>query len=67
MAATRLSPTNEASTDNADMTSAMVKLAEEIEELTSDVIGYGMVFHSTTSSRDTVWRAALSFLSRLAE
>ena len=54
-------------TDNADTMSAMVKLAEEIEESSPDVIGYGMAFHPTTSSRDKVCRAALSFLSRPAE
>ena len=64
---TCLSPTNKASTDNADMMSAVVKLTREIEESSLDVIGYGRVFHSMTSSRDTVWRAALSSLSWPAE
>ena len=64
MAAIWLSPTNKASTGNTDMMSAVVKLAEEIEESSSYGIGYGMAFHSMTSSRDKVWRATLSFLSR---
>ena len=50
-----------------DTMSAMVKLAREIEESASDVVGYGMVSHPMTSSRDKLWRAMLSFLSRPAE
>merc|ERR1719328_428667 len=46
--------------------SRMVKLAREIESV-SDVVGYGMVSHPMTSSRDQVWRAMLSFLSRPAD
>ena len=40
------------------------KLAEEIEETSSDVIGYGMVFYAYA---DMMWRAMLSSLSRPAE
>jgi len=47
--------------------SRMVKLAREIEESASDVVGYGMVSHPMTSSRDKLWRAMLSFLSRPAD
>ena len=61
----RLSLTNKASTYHVDMVSAMVKLMREIVESSSDVIGCGMVFHSTTSSRDDVWRATLSSLGLL--
>jgi hypothetical protein len=50
-----------------DTMSAMVKLAREIEKSASDVVGYGMVSHPMTSSRDKLWRAMLSFLSRPAE
>merc|ERR1712065_30987 len=35
-----------------DTMSAMVKLAREIEKSASDVVGYGMVSHPMTSSRD---------------
>ena len=48
----RLSLTNKASTYSADMMSAMENFAEEKKESSSDVIGYGMAFHSTTPSRD---------------
>ena len=44
-----------------------MKLTREIEESASDDIGYGTVFHPTSSPRDKVWRATLSFLSRPAE
>jgi len=47
--------------------SRMVGLAREIEESPSDVVGYGMVSQPMTSSRDQVWRAMLSFLSRPAD
>ena len=47
--------------------SAMVTLSKEIEESSSDIIGYGKVSHPMTSSRDEVWRAVLSFVSRPAE
>ena len=40
-----------------DMMSAVVKLAREIEELTSDVIEYGMVPHVTAHSHNELWRA----------
>ena len=45
-----------------DTMSAMVKLAVkiEIEEAASNVIGYGMVSHLLTCSRDEWWRAILS-------
>ena len=36
-----------------DTRSAVVKLAKEFDVLASDVIGYGMVSHTTTFSR---WR-----------
>ena len=39
----------------------MVKLAREIEGMTSDVIGYGMVSHLMTYSRDELRRAMLCF------
>ena len=45
-----------------DKLSAMVKYVRS-----SDVIGYGMVSHSLTSSCGKVWRALLSFLSRPAD
>jgi hypothetical protein len=47
--------------------SKMAKLAREIDESASDVVGYGMVSHTMTSSRDRVWRAMLSFLPRPAD
>merc|ERR1712065_37752 len=50
-----------------DTMSAMVKLARQIDESASDVVGYGMVSHPMTSSRDKLGRAMLSFLSRPAE
>merc|ERR1712064_206724 len=50
-----------------DTMSAMVKLARQIDEAASDVVGYGMVSHPMTSSRDKLWRAMLSFLSRPAD
>ena len=43
-----------------DTLSAMVKLAGKIAEAASDVIGYGMVSHLLTCSRDELWRAMLS-------
>ena len=44
----------------------MVKLVWEIEELTSDVIGYGTVSYQMTFSRENVWRAMRpSFLGQL--
>ena len=49
-----------------DTMSAMVKLAREIDEWASNVVGYGMASHPMTSSRDKLWRAMLSFLSRPA-
>merc|ERR1712012_1109683 len=50
-----------------DTMSRMVKLAREIDESASDVVGYGMVSHPMTCSRDQVWRAMLSCLSRPAD
>ena len=50
-----------------DTMSAMVKLARQIDESASDVVGYGMVSHPMTSSRDKLLRAMLSFLSRSAD
>ena len=50
-----------------DTMSAVVKLAMEIDEWASNVVGYGMVSHTMTSSRDKLWRAMLSFLSRPAD
>ena len=46
---------------------AMVKLAKEIVAAPSDVIGYSMVFHPMTSSRDILWRESFSFLSWSAD
>ena len=47
-----------------DTVPAKVKFAREIEELTSDVIGYGMIFHFMTYSRDEMWIAVFHVLSR---
>ena len=41
-----------------DTMSALVKLARQIDESASDVVGYGMVFHPMTSFRDKLWRAS---------
>ena len=43
------------------------KLAEKIEETSSDVIGYGMVFYAVMAYADKMWRAMPSSLSRPAE
>ena len=43
---------------------SMAKLAEEIEETSSDVIGYGMVSYAVMAYADKMWRAMLSSLSR---
>ena len=43
-----------------DTMSAMVKLAEMIQESSLGVIGYGMVSHSMTVSREKECRAVLS-------
>ena len=48
-------------------TLSMVKLAEKIEETSSDVIGYGMVSFAVTPYPDKVWRVMLYFFSRTAE
>ena len=40
--------------------SAMVKLAREIDESASDVVGYGMVSHPITFSRVMRWRSIVS-------
>ena len=42
------------------MKSAMVKLAERIDESSLEAIGYGMASHPMTVSREKVWRAMLS-------
>ena len=46
----RLILTNKVSTDNAEMMSAVVKLAKESEVVASDAVVEGMVSHTTTSS-----------------
>ena len=46
-----------------DTMSAMVELAVKFEESSSDVIGYGMVSHAMTISRENVWRAMPSSLA----
>ena len=46
-----------------DTMSAMVKLAREVEDSSSDVLVYGMVTLPMASSRNQMWRAMLSFLS----
>ena len=43
------------------MMSAMVKLAERTDELSSDVIGFGMVSNPMTILLEKVKRAMLSF------
>ena len=43
--------------------SARGKLAEKIEESSSDVTGFGIVSHPIVFSREKVWRAMLAFLS----
>ena len=50
-----------------DTLPAMVKIVWETEELTSDVIGYGMVFHLMTCPRDESWRAMRLSISRQAD
>ena len=41
----------------------IIKIAKDTVSV-SDVVGYGVVFHPITSSRDLWWKAMLTFFSR---